>query len=171
MTERASARSWRAYLVWNRDNGAITPAAKSLYRGEISWHGRPPACRKRAGSMRWLSVSANQRTRLNRAEIVTRCGDWRRKRKRRRGLSTAFSLNRGAGHVCNRPKSSGGRIRTSDLRVMSPTSYQAALPRDRERYFRGLIWRVKRLRFADCRLSPRRRESAHHRKLKFKRRP
>ncbi len=26
--------------------------------------------------------------------------------------------------------SSGGRIRTSDLRVMSPTSYQAALPRD-----------------------------------------
>src|SRR5688572_28227247 len=25
---------------------------------------------------------------------------------------------------------SGGRIRTSDLRVMSPTSYQAALPRD-----------------------------------------
>src|SRR6266699_2931462 len=27
--------------------------------------------------------------------------------------------------------SSGGRIRTSDLRVMSPTSYQAALPRDR----------------------------------------
>ncbi len=27
-------------------------------------------------------------------------------------------------------RSSGGRIRTSDLRVMSPTSYQAALPRD-----------------------------------------
>src|SRR4051812_15969379 len=26
--------------------------------------------------------------------------------------------------------SSGGGIRTSDLRVMSPTSYQAALPRD-----------------------------------------
>ena len=26
---------------------------------------------------------------------------------------------------------SGGRIRTSDLRVMSPTSYLAALPRDR----------------------------------------
>ena len=25
---------------------------------------------------------------------------------------------------------SGGRIRTSDLRVMSPTSYQTALPRD-----------------------------------------
>jgi hypothetical protein len=29
--------------------------------------------------------------------------------------------------------SSGGRIRTSDLRVMSPTSYQAALPRDQLR--------------------------------------
>src|SRR5438552_589832 len=29
-----------------------------------------------------------------------------------------------------RIESSGGRIRTSDLRVMSPTSYQAALPRD-----------------------------------------
>jgi hypothetical protein len=27
-------------------------------------------------------------------------------------------------------RNSGGRIRTSDLRVMSPTSYQAALPRD-----------------------------------------
>ena len=29
--------------------------------------------------------------------------------------------------------SSGGRIRTSDLRVMSPTSYQTALPRDQFR--------------------------------------
>ncbi len=28
---------------------------------------------------------------------------------------------------------SGGRIRTSDLRVMSPTSYQTALPRDQIR--------------------------------------
>ena len=37
-------------------------------------------------------------------------------------------------HLCKRKLSlentSGGRIRTSDLRVMSPTSYQTALPRD-----------------------------------------
>ncbi len=33
-----------------------------------------------------------------------------------------------------RVRSSGGRIRTSDLRVMSPTSYQAALPRGVETF-------------------------------------
>ena len=30
---------------------------------------------------------------------------------------------------------SGGRIRTSDLRVMGPTSYQTALPRDQCRFY------------------------------------
>ena len=53
------------------------------------------------------------------------------KRQRRRGLSAASFVNRGAGRVCNRPGNSGGRIRTCDLRVMSPTSYQTALPRSR----------------------------------------
>ncbi len=38
---------------------------------------------------------------------------------------------------------SGGRIRTSDLRVMSPTSYQAALPRDLLTNFRRLREGVK----------------------------
>ncbi len=37
----------------------------------------------------------------------------------------------GSGKIRSRARfHSGGRIRTSDLRVMSPTSYQAALPRD-----------------------------------------
>jgi hypothetical protein len=39
-------------------------------------------------------------------------------------------VNRAAGELRNRPFNSGGWIRTSDLRVMSPTSYQAALPRN-----------------------------------------
>ena len=39
--------------------------------------------------------------------------------QRRRGLSAASSVNRGAGRVCNRLGNSGGRIRTYDLRVMS----------------------------------------------------
>ena len=39
--------------------------------------------------------------------------------------------------------SSGGRIRTSDLRVMSPTSYQAALPRDHWNHYRDVCRTVK----------------------------
>ena len=42
----------------------------------------------------------------------------------------AFYLKRRADHLFNRPKNSGDRIRTCDLRVMSPTSCQTALPRD-----------------------------------------
>ena len=34
------------------------------------------------------------------------------------------------GHCTNRPNGCGGRIWTNDLWVMSPTSYQTALPRD-----------------------------------------
>ena len=33
-----------------------------------------------------------------------------RKRQRRRGLSAAFLVNRGAGGVCNRPSNSGGPL-------------------------------------------------------------
>ena len=38
---------------------------------------------------------------------------------------------------------SGGRIRTSDLRVMSPTSYQTALPRDQSGSIAGELGPVK----------------------------
>ena len=44
-----------------------------------------------------------------------------------------LKTKKAAEHNCltaNGLTNSGGRIRTSDLRVMSPTSYQAALPRD-----------------------------------------
>ena len=42
-------------------------------------------------------------------------------------------------------RNSGGRIRTSDLRVMGPTSYQTALPRDQ---FIAIGWAAQRsLRF------------------------
>ena len=46
----------------------------------------------------------------------------------------------GFGHVkaaalVMRESGSGGRIRTCDLRVMSPTSYLAALPRVGEHYY------------------------------------
>ena len=55
-------------------------------------------------------------------------------------LATFFEPGRGQMKNRNRHKclflldlssNSGGRIRTYDLRVMSPTSYQAALPRSR----------------------------------------
>ena len=41
--------------------------------------------------------------------------------------------------------SSGGRIRTSDLRVMSPTSYQTALPRDQIRVSPRLLLPCRQL--------------------------
>ena len=41
--------------------------------------------------------------------------------------------------------SSGGRIRTSDLRVMSPTSYQTALPRDQFRISPRLLLPCRQL--------------------------
>lgn len=51
----------------------------------------------------------------------------RRKRKRRRGISAAFSVDSGAGFVGRRPCSSGDRIRTCDLRVMRKTRSSAAI--------------------------------------------
>jgi hypothetical protein len=59
-------------------------------------------------------------------------------------VASASSVNR-RGTISRDPfSSSGGRIRTSDLRVMSPTSYQAALPRDLvEAYSRAAAERVK----------------------------
>ena len=45
------------------------------------------------------------------------------------------------GHCTNRPNGCGGRIWTNDLWVMSPTSYQTALPRDINNIFK---WRRKR---------------------------
>ena len=67
----------------------------------------------RAGLMGRLSASANQRLRPSLAVVVTHCGNSRRKRKRRRGLSAAHCVNRRAGHVCNRPKSSMLEMRSS----------------------------------------------------------
>ncbi len=46
--------------------------------------------------------------------------------------------------------SSGGRIRTSDLRVMSPTSYQTALPRDQFRVSSRAVAPLAALRIASC---------------------
>src|SRR5436309_13667849 len=50
------------------------------------------------------------------------------------GYKLAFRRNKKGTRICCKSpfgsSNSGGRIRTSDLRVMSPTSYQAALPRD-----------------------------------------
>ena len=51
--------------------------------------------------------------------------------------------------------SSGGRIRTSDLRVMSPTSYQAALPRDHYLNHRCIPMAVKQSIFIPL-------DSTHH---------
>src|SRR5205823_8675439 len=50
----------------------------------------------------------------------------------RRFASRTFRTKKNANHnwLAFNDFYSGGRIRTSDLRVMSPTSYQAALPRD-----------------------------------------
>jgi hypothetical protein len=68
---------------------------------------------------------ARRRDQARRARIVTRWRNWRRKRKRRRGLSTAFALNRGAGDFCNRPSTRGNDT------VLETAS------RARQRLFRG----------------------------------
>ena len=54
----------------------------------------------------------------------------REQTKTPRRVTSASCVNLRVAISRNRCPSSGGRIRTSDLRVMSPTSYQAAPPRE-----------------------------------------
>ena len=117
-----------------RDNHLITPAGGDERPGETSGRNRP------LWPSRWtrpVMPGGGFETRLIRGpapRVLRKPSPKPRRRrasarKRRRGVSAASRMNRGAGRVCNRRRNSGGRIRTYDLRVMSPTSYQAALPR------------------------------------------
>ena len=107
-----------------RDNNLITPAGGLERLGETFGQMGPKWRDRRRGR---LSLRDNPETP---ARIDDPRKPLREKQKRRRCWASAFFVNRGAGWVCNRPTNSGGRIRTCDLRVMSPTSYQAALPRN-----------------------------------------
>jgi len=99
VTQRLLAQPPRLWTLSGR-NHLITRAHGSLRRGEtlgengqIGWPG---------GRLR-LSPPANQRQRPRKARIVTPWRNWRRNRKRRRGLSTACSVNRRAAAFCNGP--------------------------------------------------------------------
>ena len=117
-------------------NHLITRAYGSLLRGEtLGQNGRMG----RPGAMLRLSPSNDQRHQREQARIVIPWRNWRRNRKRRRALSTAFCVNRGAAAFCSSPFTSGGGIRTRDLRVMSPTSYLTALPRGHYRLLQAII--------------------------------
>ena len=85
-----------------------------------------------------LSLVVNQRPWPRRTGIVTPLRTVCKTRKRRRLVASAFSVNHGAGAFCNGPKNSGGWIRTSDLRVMSPTSCQLLYPAIMQRTIAGL---------------------------------
>jgi hypothetical protein len=107
------------------DNHLITRAHGSLRWGETLGQNWPI---RRPQRMVRLSLVANPRPWPRRARIVTPLRTVRKKRRRRRSWTSAHSVNRGAGAFCNGPKNSGGRTRTCDLRVMSPTSCQLLHP-------------------------------------------
>jgi hypothetical protein len=101
------------------DNHLITQAHGSLRRGETL--GEIRQIRRPEGMMR-LSLVVEQRPWPRRAGIITPWRTTGKKRERRRMGASARSVNPGADAFCNGPGNSGGRIRTCDLRVMSPTS-------------------------------------------------
>jgi hypothetical protein len=75
-----------------------------------------------------LSLVVEQRPWPRRAGIITPWRTTGKKRERRRMGASARSVNPGADAFCNGPGNSGGRTRTCDLRVMSPTSCQLLHP-------------------------------------------
>lgn len=94
-------RKW----ITSGDNLLITRAYVSGRRretlGQGKWITRPR-------TMLRLCPVVERRDQARWARIVTPWRIWRRKRKRRRVVSTAFCVNRGAVVFCNGPKSSGG---------------------------------------------------------------
>ena len=113
-------------LRHSRDNHPITPARISARDSETSARNHRP--RHRPGQ-RGLSTAFGPRDR-EQPRPLANLATTGQNDERRRGLSAASFVNRRAGCFCNRPGNSGGWIRTNDLRVMSPTSYQTALPRN-----------------------------------------
>ena len=89
----------------------------------------------RSGGRAPVAVMTSRRSEtsaLADARSLNPCESPRTQRQRRRGLSAASFVNRGAGRVCNRPGNSGGRIRTYDLRVMPVATLRSRMhPRDR----------------------------------------
>ena len=120
-----------------RDNPLITPAGDSERPAEtVAEIGSGWAV---GGGHRLWPIATNRDTQFNAPFMSTRLSLRKplrnlrvgagQKRQRRPSLSGGVHREPWADRVCNRPGNSGGRIRTCDLRVMSPTSYQTALPR------------------------------------------
>src|SRR3954470_18107966 len=93
---------------------------------------RPPVWSSAPGESRLLAAVLYK--------VLYKPAHWRKKERTRIAASPFVS------------RSSGGRIRTSDLRVMSPTSYQAALPRDLYLILADSCWEVKPRELQGCRV-------------------
>ena len=114
--------------------GPPTEANLSLTRREVS-RPRPetfsPEPSRTAKISCWCGVSAESHLpSAGMRATLKPLPELREQTKTPRRVASASCVNRRVAISRNRCSSSGGRIRTSDLRVMSPTSYQAALPRD-----------------------------------------
>jgi len=103
LAETRRVSLWGDQSLSAETNPPITRAAKSLRRSETSGHERPPTRPK----SRWIDVPVIS---FRESETTAELGGNRNplrelalKAKKRQGLLAASSLNRGAGHVCNRP--------------------------------------------------------------------
>lgn len=132
---------WRAVDGWHRskparfgspcrDNRPLTPTAVSARQQRLCGHFGADGAR--CGATR-LSRLAHQRQRAVMRAALNPCVNWRRKRKRRRVVSAAFCVNRGAGAFCNGGFNSvcatKGRHASPKMRIArSPAEYQCGTP-------------------------------------------